>query len=148
MNPPLGENCLSVVFESQTWNGNIWVMLSFYGNFAVRPTSEADVSIIVKAANAANMPISIRRYASKKKLQTATSETFWNINIWTLWLTVAGTATRARTSRRTRCTSTCGGWTPLSWHRWFWARGFFWEMTCNKSKQLKGRFKVTLCVRK
>ena len=41
-------------------------MLSFYGNFAVRPTSEADVSVIVKMANAANMPISIRRYASQK----------------------------------------------------------------------------------
>ena len=30
-------------------------------NIAVRPTSEADVSVIVKAAKDANMPISIRR---------------------------------------------------------------------------------------
>ena len=32
---------------------------------------------------------------------------------------VAGTATPARTSSRTRCTSTCGGWTPSSWQRWW-----------------------------
>ena len=37
------------------------VSLSLYENVAVRPTSEEDVSVIVKAANDANMPISIRR---------------------------------------------------------------------------------------
>ena len=34
---------------------------SFDRNFSVRPTSEADVSVIVKAARDADLPISIRR---------------------------------------------------------------------------------------
>ena len=34
---------------------------SFDQNFSVRPTSEADVSVIVKAARDADLPISIRR---------------------------------------------------------------------------------------
>ena len=38
----------------------------FDQNIAVRPTSEADVSIIVKAAKDADMPISIRRWAQSQ----------------------------------------------------------------------------------
>ena len=34
---------------------------SFDQNFSVRPTSEADVSVIVRAARDADLPISIRR---------------------------------------------------------------------------------------
>ena len=34
---------------------------SFDQNFSVRPTSEADVSVIIRAARDADLPISIRR---------------------------------------------------------------------------------------
>ena len=38
-----------------------FILLAMYEILAVRPTSEADVSVIVKAAKDAKMPISIRR---------------------------------------------------------------------------------------
>ena len=49
----------------------------------VRPTSEADVSVIVKAAKDANMPISVRRWTAEKvwNILSAMYIKHWNTNI-------------------------------------------------------------------
>ena len=60
-------------------------------NIAVRPTSEADVSVIVKAAKDANMPISIRRWAktvcNRETLQSKElgPQGLLKHSIWTFW---------------------------------------------------------------